>query len=76
MAGVLALMSLAAVFPASVQGNSTGVLRFFEEPGPPPPAGNPDPLLGQCFADVAGLEPLGTQRCEARADSSPCTTSN
>jgi 6-phosphogluconolactonase (cycloisomerase 2 family) len=42
------------------------VLRFFEEPAPPPPAGSPDPLLGQCVADVAGLEPIGTQRCEAR----------
>jgi 6-phosphogluconolactonase (cycloisomerase 2 family) len=62
-----AVLLLGSAFPAQVQGNSAGVLRFFEEPGPPPPAGSPDPLLGQCIADVAGLEPLGTQRCEARS---------
>ena len=67
MRRVLALTLLGAAFSAPAQGNSAGVLRFFEEPGPPPPAGSPDPLLGQCFADVAGLEPLGTQRCEARS---------
>ena len=65
--GVLAVVLLGGALSAPAQGNSAGVLRFFEEPGPPPPAGSPDPLLGQCFADVAGLEPLGTQRCEARS---------
>ncbi len=67
IAGVLAVTLLGGAFSPPAQGNSAGVLRFFEEPGPPPPAGSPDPLLGQCFADVAGLEPLGTQRCEARS---------
>ena len=65
--GMLVLILLAGAHLGLCAGNSAGVLRFFEEPGPPPPAGSPDPLLGQCFADVAGLEPLGTQRCEARS---------
>ena len=67
IAGLLALTVLGGAFATTAHGHSAGVLRFFEEPGPPPPAGSPDPLLGQCFADAAGLEPLGTQRCEARS---------
>jgi Lactonase, 7-bladed beta-propeller len=59
-------MAAASALCAPAHGYSSGVLRFFEEPGPPPPAGQPDPLLGQCLADVSGLEALGTQRCEQR----------
>ena len=65
--GVLVVILLGGAFSPPAQGNSTGVLRFFEEPGPPPAAPSPDPLLGQCVADVAGVEPLGTQRCDARS---------
>jgi hypothetical protein len=64
----ICLASLIAIAFTSVTAHaySAGVLRFSEEPGPPPPAGSPDPLLGQCVADAAGLEPIGTQRCEGR----------
>ena len=66
-AGMLVLLALWGATPVAADAYSGGVLRFFEEPGPPPAAGNPDSLLGQCIADVAGLEPLGTQRCEAQS---------
>jgi 6-phosphogluconolactonase (cycloisomerase 2 family) len=63
----LATVAALGVWATPGHAASEGVLRFFEEPGPPPPAGSPDPMLGQCLADVAGLEPIGTQRCEGRA---------
>ena len=65
-AGLLASVVTLVLTCAPAHGYSSGVLRFFEEPGPPPAAGTPDPLLGQCIADVSGLESLGTQRCEQR----------
>lgn len=63
---LLLAVAVPALLSAPAYGYSSGVLRFFEEPGPPPPAGSPDPLLGHCLADAAGLESLGTQRCEQR----------
>jgi len=54
---LLALVVVAA--PAGAQ--PYGALRFFEEPGPPPPGA--DPLAGSCFAPALDAG-VGSQRCE------------
>jgi DNA-binding beta-propeller fold protein YncE len=59
--GMLAALALLATLTASAEAAPHGALRFFEEPGPPPPSGL-DPLLGSCDA-VRLTEPIGTHKC-------------
>ncbi|MCA1697853.1 MAG: lactonase family protein, partial [Actinobacteria bacterium] len=60
--GMLAALVVLAPITTSAEAAPHGALRFFKEPGPPPPSGV-DPLLGSCDA-LRLTEPIGTHKCD------------
>ncbi len=58
---MLAALVVLVVITAGAEAAPHGALRFFQNPGPPPPSGV-DPLLGSCDA-LRLTEPIGTQKC-------------
>jgi DNA-binding beta-propeller fold protein YncE len=60
--GMLAALAVLVPITASAEAAPHGALRFFKEPGPPPPSGV-DPLLGSCDA-LRLTEPIGTHKCD------------
>ena len=60
--GMLAPLAVFASLTATADAAPRGALRFFKEPGPPPPSGI-DPLLGSCDA-LRLTEPIGTHKCD------------
>ncbi len=59
--GMLAALAVSAFLTANADAAPHGALRFFQNPGPPPPSGV-DPLLGSCDA-LRLTEPIGAHKC-------------
>ena len=69
---LLAIALLAAAAPAGAAAEPFGALRFFAEPGPPPPAGQPDPIVGGCLSSYPGDAAIATGPCgDARGLTGP-----
>ena len=60
---LLAIAVLVVAPAVAARAEPPGSLRFFVEPGPPPPAGQPDPIAGGCLSSYPGDAAIGTTPC-------------
>jgi DNA-binding beta-propeller fold protein YncE len=60
---LVAIAVLLAGTAVAARAEPLGSLRFFAEPGPPPPAGEPDPIVGGCLSSYPGDAAIGTTPC-------------